>query len=80
MLWWIVEPLIVVEAQEGEGDWICAVVWNGASAIEWKTELERPRYPVPKRSLDQYSSSRSGEESSDLRKQPQVQSVIEPGD
>lgn len=30
--WWITELLIVVEAQEGEGDWILAVFLNGALA------------------------------------------------
>ena len=42
--------------------------------------MERPRFTVLKKSLDQGSSSKSGEASSDLRMQPQGESIMVPGD
>lgn len=42
--------------------------------------MERSRFMVPQKSLDQGRNRKSGEENSDLRKQPKVESIIMPGD
>lgn len=83
LLWvtvWILEPVIVVGAQKEEEDWILTMFWNDALATMGEDEDEEPRFIVPKKCLDQGSCSKSGEESSDPRKQLQVESVMGPGD
>lgn len=77
-LLWIMEPLIVLEAQEGWGTESCVFEWC-LSEVGTERDGEAQVYS-PKKEFGSGSNGKSGEASLDLRTQPQGESVLVPGD
>lgn len=72
--WWILQSLIAVEAQEGEGD------WNGALATEGTDRDEEVQVYSPKKELGPGKQRVKFRPRKSQVQTEKVESVIVPGD